>query len=358
MRAGLQSIASAVGTIAGVTALLLAGALFDTQPSMAQQITLRMHTHVPPVSGSFKNLSWWAQKVEKESGGKLKIQLFGSMQLGGKAPDIYDQVKNGVVDLGWTLPGYKAGLFPIASAFELPFLGATAHITSPAVNAFLEKYGKKEWGDVHPIVFHSAGLSVIHTKTKKIEKLADFKGLKIRTPSRISSAALAALGATPVPIPSLKVTEALLHDVVDGAVLPWSISRAIRTIDVAKYHVETTLHEPVLVLLMNKQSYEKLPPDLRKVVDNNSGEWLAKEFGRRWEHDDMPGRAKAKQLGHTVTSVSDTEENRWREATHPVYEDWIKAMDAKGLRGREMLEDAARLLAKYKAQDKEQDKAK
>jgi TRAP-type transport system periplasmic protein len=347
----------ALALAAGATSALVLGiTLFVSQPASAEPITLRLHTFVPPVSGSYKSLAWWAQKVEKDSGGRLKIQIFGSMQLGGKAPDVYDQVKNGVVDLGWTLPGYTAGLFPITLVFELPFIGGRAEIVSPAVNAFLEKYGKKEWGDVHPIVFHSAGISAIHMRTKKLEKLEDFKGLKIRTPSRISSAALTALGATPVPMPLPKITEALLHGVVDGAVLPWSIARAIRTIDVAKYHIDSTLHGPVLALLMNKQSYAKLPPDLKKVIDNNSGEWLAKELGRRWEQDDVPSRVKAKKLGHEIIEIPDAEQDRWREATKSVYDSWVKSMDAKGLPGRAMLEDAERLVAKYKAEAKSKSK--
>jgi len=352
MRTGSKTVGTLARAVAGAVALVVGAALFSPPPAMAQQITLRLHTFVPPVSGSYKSLAWWAEKVEKDSGGKLKIQIFGSMQLGGRAPDIYDQVKNGVVDLGWTLPGYTAGLFPITLAFELPFIGGRAEIVSPAVNAFLEKYGKKEWGDVHPIVFHSAGISAIHMKTKKVEKLEDFKGLKIRTPSRISSAALTALGATPVPMPLPKITEALLHGVVDGAVLPWSIARAVRTIDVANYHIDSTLHGPVLALLMNKQSYAKLPPDLKKVIDNNSGEWLAKEFGRRWEQDDIPSRAKAKKLGHPIIEIPEAEQNRWRKATQSVYDSWIKSMDAKGLPGRAMVEDADQLIAKYKAEYK------
>jgi len=315
-------------------------------------VTLRMHTHVPPVSGSYKNLLWWTQKVEKDSGGKLKIQLFGSMQLGGKAPNVYDQVKSGVVDLGWTLPGYNAGLFPATSAFELPFIGAPAHIVSPAIDAFLRKYGTKEWNAVHPIVFHSAGLSMIHMKSRKVEKLEDFKGLKIRTPSRISSAALGALGATPVPIPSLKMTEALMHDVVDGVVAPWSIALAIRVIDVAKFHTETTLHEPTLALLMNKQSYARLSPELKKVIDANSGEWLAKEFGARWEHDDKPGIGRAKKLDHPIIVVPKEEQARWRKLTEPVYQSWIKDMNEKGLPGSEMVAHAEQLVAKYKAEAK------
>jgi TRAP-type C4-dicarboxylate transport system substrate-binding protein len=315
-------------------------------------VTLRLHTHVPPVSGSYKSLQWWSKSVEKDSGGKLKIEQYGSMQLGGKAPDIYDQVKNGVVDLGWTLPGYKAGLFPITSAFELPFIGAPAHVVSPAIDAFLRKYGQKEWGAVHPIVFHSAGISVIHMKTRKVEKLEDFKGLKLRTPSRISSAALSALGATPVPIPGLKMTEAMMHDVVDGVIAPWSIALAIRTIDVAKFHTETTVHEPTLALLMNKQSYEKLPADLKKAIDLNSGEKLAIAFGRRWETDDMRGIARAKKLNHPIIDVPAAEQARWRKATEPVYQKWIKDMDAKGLPGKQMVADAEQLVAKYKAETK------
>jgi TRAP-type C4-dicarboxylate transport system substrate-binding protein len=337
-------------TMAVIAATLCAAAtLTTTTPASAQQVTLRLHTHVPPVAGSFKNLSWWAQKVEKDSGGKLKIQMFGSNSLGGKAEDIYDQVKNGVVDIGWTLPGYKAGLFPATSAFELPFIGAEASIASQALDEFVRKWGKAEWSTVHPIVFHSAGVSVFHMKTRPVEKLEDFKGLKIRTPSRISSAAISALGSTPVPIPGLKITEALMRDVVDGAVTPWSIALAIRTIDVAKSHTENTLHGPTLVMVMNKDSYAKLPADLKKVIDANSGGWLAKEFGSRWTNDDKRGRAKAASLKHQIFTLSEAEEARWRKASQPVYDEWIKEMNAKGLPGKQMVEDAERLIAKYKA---------
>ena len=341
------------GWASGAAALALCAVLSAAAPASAQQtITLRMHTHVPPVAASYKSLLWWTQKVEKDSGGKLKIQLFGSNQLGGKAEDVYDQVKNGVVDIGWTLPGYKAGLFPATSVFELPFIGAPAHIVSPAVDAFVRKWGQKEWGAVHVIVAHAATSSVIHLSTRKIEKLEDFKGLKLRTPSRISSVAIAALGATPVPIPGLKITEALMHNVVDGAVVPWSISLAIRTIDVAKYHVLNTLHQPTLIMIMNKRSYDRLPPALKKAIDDNSGEWLAKDFGQRWENDDGPAVAKAKALHHEIIQIPAAEQARWKKAAQPAYGQWIKEMDAKGMPGAKMVEDAEQLIARYKAQDK------
>jgi len=141
-----------------------------------------------------------------------------------------------------------------------------------------------------------------------------------------------------------------MRNVVDGVVTPWSIALAIRTVDVAKYHSVTTLHGPVLSLLMNRNSYARLPAKVKAAIDANSGEWLAKEFGRRWETDDKRGYDKARKLGHEIISVADAEEARWRKAAQPAYDSWIKEMDGLGLPGRQMVEDAENLIAKYEAQ--------
>lgn len=339
--------------VIGVTvaaAALAAGFGFVATPVLAQTQTLRMHTFVPPVAGSYKNLDWWRKKVEKDSSGALKIQLFGSMQLGGKPSDLYSQTKNGVVDIGWVLPGYTAGLFPRLEVFELPFIGDKASIVSPAVDDYVRKWGKEEWGDVHVIVAHSAGESVIHTKSKPIKTLDDFKGMKIRTPSRISTEALKALGATPVPIPGLKMTEAFMRNVVDGVVAPWSISRAIRVIDAAKFHTESPIHEPTLIMMMNKNSYAKLTGAAKKAIDMNTGAQIAAALGARWEQDDVPAVAKAKQLKNAIVRIEGDELRKWRKAMQPVYDSWVKDMTAKGHPGKELLADAEALIDKYQKQ--------
>jgi TRAP-type C4-dicarboxylate transport system substrate-binding protein len=318
-------------------------------PAQAQTSSLRMHTFVPPVAGSYKILDWWRKKAMKESNGALKIQLFGSMQLGGKAGDLYNQTKNGVVDIGWVLPGYTAGLFPRIGVFELPFIGDDADIVAPAIDEFVRKWGKKEWGAVHVIVAHTGGPSVLHTKAKPVLTLDDFKGMKIRTPSRVSSQALKILGATPVPIPGLKMTEAFMRNVVDGVIAPWSISRAIRVIDAAKYHTESPIHEPTLIMMMNKKSYAKLNPAAKKAIDANSGAKMAAQMGRFWKRDDGPARDKAVKLGNKITTIKGAELAKWRKAVQPVYDSWVKEMTAKGHPGKEMLADAIALIAKYQA---------
>jgi TRAP-type C4-dicarboxylate transport system substrate-binding protein len=344
-----RTVAAKASIAAGAGALALSMLLLGNAPAEAQTITLRFHTHVPPVASSYKTLKEWADRVEKASNGRLKIQMFGAMQLGGKAQDIYDQVKNGVVDMGWTLPGYKAGLFPATDIFELPFMGGQAPHMSVALDEFTQLHAKKEWSDVHLIIAHSPGSSVLHMKNKRVTKMEDFAGLKIRTPSRVSSGALQALGAVPVPVPgTATMAEILIRDVVNGLITPWAIARATKTIDAATFHAENTLHGPTLAMIMNKNSYAKLPDDLKKVLTDNSGPKAARWLGEKWEAADKPGIEHAKKLGHEVVTISDAETARWRKASQPVYDAWIKEANAKGLDGAKLIAEAERLIAKHK----------
>jgi TRAP-type C4-dicarboxylate transport system substrate-binding protein len=186
-------------------------------------------------------------------------------------------------------------------------------------------------------------------KNKRVTKMEDFAGLKIRTPSRVSSGALQALGAVPVPVPgTATMAEILIRDVVNGLITPWAIARATKTIDAATFHAENTLHGPTLAMIMNKNSYAKLPDDLKKILADNSGPKVARWLGEQWEAADRPGVEHAKKLGHEVVVISDAETLRWRKASQPVYDAWIKEASAKGLDGAKLIAEAERLIAKHK----------
>ena len=342
----VQTVATRAAILAG--AIVFAWALNGwDNTALAQQTTLRFHTFVPPVSSSYKNYVGWLKSIEQKSGDRLKIEAYGSMQLGGKPGDLYNQAKDGVVDVIYVLPGYTPGVFPRSATFELPFMGSSSVAQSQALQEFSGKWLKEEYKDVKPLVFHAATPALFHMKGKPIRTLEDLQGRKIRGPSAEVVTTLAALEANPVGIAGANITEAMLRGVVEGMVFPWAIANANKVIDASDSHTIASMYMPVLIGVMNKRKYDGLPADLRKLIDDNSGMPLAKQFGEQWEKDDEPGIAQAKKLGHEIIELSAAEQARWREKAAPVVKTWIDEMTAKGHPGRQLVDDARALVAKY-----------
>lgn len=337
------SLVAALAVAGTVTALSAA----MPAPAAAEAVSLKLHTFVPPVASTFRNLKAWAHKVETESNQSIKITLFASMQLGGKPPDLYNQVRDGVVNFAWTLPGYTPGTFPRAEVFELPFVGGSGLATTLAVTEFYPKWLVEEFSAVHPVILHAPGAVVLHVKTRPVRRMEDLKGLKIRTPSRPTSNMFKALGAVPVGIPGARTTEAVIRGVVDGAIYPWAIARANRMIDETRYHTEGAIHNALLSLLMNKATYAKLSAANKKVIDANSHGEQARLFGIKWSEDDKAGIARAKKLGHPIIKLSAAERERWKKASQGVIDAWIADMTKKGHPGQALVDDATRLVEKY-----------
>ena len=328
----------------------LAAALFCAFSSSAgaEPITLRLHTFNSPKSIAVRLfLQPWAEEIEERTGGRVDVQVFPAMQLGGKPSDLYGQARDGVVDIVWTLPGYSAGRFPLTEAFELPFVCADAEATSQALNDFYRMWLQDEYKDTRPLVFHTAAPGHIHTADREVRTLEDLEGLKMRAPSRASAAMLEALGAVPIGMPVPKVYEALSRGVVEGAWIPWTIMRPFRLHEVTQYHTEVSLSCVLFLMTMNKARYDGLPQDIRAIIDETTGIALAKRLGRLWQDDEEPGRAMALEQGHSIFPLTEAERARWRIAAQPVIDGWVEKVDAMGHDGEAMLADARRLVAKY-----------
>ena len=328
----------------------LAAALFCTLASSAgaEPITLRLHTFNSPKSIAVRLfLQPWAEEIEERTEGRVEVQVFPAMQLGGKPSDLYGQARAGVVDIVWTLPGYSAGRFPLTEAFELPFICADAEATSQALNEFYRTWLRDEYKDTQPLVFHTAAPGHIHTADREVRTLEDLEGLKMRAPSRASAAMLKALGAVPIGMPVPKVYEALSRGVVEGAWIPWTIMRPFRLHEVTQYHTEVSLSCVLFLMTMNKARYDGLPQDIRAIIDETTGIALAKRLGRLWQDDEEPGRTIALEQGHSIVTLTEEERERWRTATQPVIDGWVEKVNATGHDGEAMLTDARRLVAKY-----------
>jgi TRAP-type C4-dicarboxylate transport system substrate-binding protein len=331
------------------------GALLAAAPGgLAQEVTLKVAHFLPaaaPAHALF--MEPWARKVEADSGGRIKVEIYPAMQLGGKAPQLYDQVRDGIADVVWTLPGYTPGRFPTIEVFELPFLPASAEATSQAVQEFYEKHQLAEFDDIHPLMFHVHAPGVFHMKDAPIQSLDDLPGKKVRAPTRVINDTLGTLGATPVGMPVPQVPEALSRGVVDGVVIPWEVTLPLRVHELTNSHTsfagDRGFYTSVFLFGMNKDTYESLPDDLKKVIDDNSGMALAKRIGKVWDEAEQPGLQAAQETGADFYVIEGDELERWKQASEPVIDAWIEQMSASGQDGAALVEEARSLIEKYSA---------
>ena len=336
-----------------VRTLLAAAFAAAAFSAAAQEITLKVHHFWPPGAMPPSTLLVpWCDRIAKDSGNRLKCQIYPAMQLGGAPPQLIDQVKDGVADIVWTLPGYTAGRFPLMEVFELPFMSASAEATSQAAWEYFDKHARKEFPGIQMLVVNVHDNGFVHTRERQVKTMADFKGLKVRAPTRQTNKLLGALGATPVAMPLPALADALSKGVVDGYLLPWEVIPSIKAHELTKYHSETdpksrALYTAVFTLAMNQAKYDSLPPDLRKVIDANSGAAAAKAFGRQWDASAPPARKLAVDRGNTFYVIPASELANWEKATANLDDDWVKDVTAKGNDGKMLLQTARDLIRKY-----------
>jgi TRAP-type C4-dicarboxylate transport system substrate-binding protein len=335
---------------------LLAGllALIAHAGVQAQEVTLKFSHFLPPNSNFHKNvLEPWCAAIAKDSGNKLKCQAYPALQLGGTPPQIADQVKNGVADIAWTSPSYSTGRFPRTEALELPFTLPPGGLAgSKAMWEYYQKNGQEDFKDFHVLAIFSASNVVMSTANKPILTLDGFKGVKLRSPSRFAALFLTALGGTPVNIPIAQVTESISKGVIDGAMAPWEVLPATKIDEVTKYHMEGQSDEPgftqtPMAILMNKQKYDSLSPDLKAVIDKNSGLALVELTGKVWDQGNADARKKMIAQGNKVLEIKQSDYDAMKKAAASVEADWIKQADARGLDGKKLAADVHAIGAKY-----------
>lgn len=332
--------------------LLAAPAVLRIPRAQAQEVTLRLHHFLPAVSNVHRYfLQPWVQKIQQESGGRLRIQIFPAMQLGGTPPQLYDQARDGVADIIWTLPGSTPGRFPKVEVFELPFVShKRAIVNCKAIQEFADKHLKEEFQEVHPLCVWGHGEGLIHSR-RPVRTMEDLQGLKLRFPSRLNGEALRSLGAAPVGMPVPQVPEALSQGVIDGAVVPWEVVPSLKLHEMVRHHTEIpgspTLYIANFILAMNKAKYASLPDDLRKVLDANSGQAAAQMAARPWDERGPVVEEMVRKRGNEIIVISEEEKRRWMQATQPVIDNWVKQAGERGFDGAALLAEARALVEKY-----------
>ena len=347
MRVARRSfLASIIGCAAAAPALLPRRVQAD-----APQLTLKMHHSFSSVSGVHDRfLAPWARKVEADSGGRIRIDIYPSMQLGGAPAQLFDQARDGLADIVWAAPSHTPGRFPKIEAFELPFVPASrALVSSKAIEDYAAANLADEFREVRPLCFSCRDRAVVHA-TRTLQGFEELRGLKLHVPNRLADEAVRALGGQAVAMPISQVLLALSGRVINGCLDAWDAAPGLKLYDVLKAHTDfadAALSTTTFVLAMNRGAYDRLPRPLKSVIDANSGQPAAGMAGAMWDVEAAGAVALARERGDAVTVLPPKEVLRWRRATEPVIAAWLKQMKERRIDGDKLLADIRELLEKY-----------
>jgi len=321
----------------------------------AHGVTLNVHHFLPADSALHTQfLMPWVEKLESESGGRLRLHLHPAMEMGGSPSQLYAQVKEGKADIVLTLAGYTPEQFPAVEVFELPFMVHSAEGASRALWEFvrLNDSARREFSGLRLLALSQHAAPQFHLAGKPIESVADLKGHKLRTPTPVASKLLQALGASPVELPITQVGPALASSAIDGALVSWDALPAFKLEEALRFHTETApgtayLYSAVFVLAMNPSSYKMLSDDLRKVINANSGIETSAALGKIFDASAAEARRRAVERGDAIQVLSSDDMAKLQASGQHVVDAWIKTLDEHGLSGKELVEGARASLREY-----------
>ncbi len=324
-----------------------------TLPTAAKVIELKLSHYSPTATMYHKDIYVpWAQDLEARSNGLLKITIYPTETL-GKVQDQYNLVLSRQADIAAIDLGTMPGVFPLSEGIALPLLFNSVEAANATWWKLTDKYlANTEFKKVHVIMQHCSPFMHVATSNKPIKTLADLTGVKIACPTDTSVNAFTKLGATVAFIPMPDIYTALERKLVDGYTGPWEVALAFKFFEVTKYQTSVSLNVSAIDLVMNLDTWNSLPPDIQQLLNETGGLQGSELAGRKFDESENQFESALrdidKQKGNPdIYYLPETEKTKWRDMVTPLYEEWIKKTEAKGLPARAYFNDLQQMAAKY-----------
>jgi TRAP-type C4-dicarboxylate transport system substrate-binding protein len=322
--------------------VMLALVVGYTSSSVAQvkPIELKVAYHLPPVHVQHKNvLVPWSEELKKRTEGRVTAKLFPA-ELLGKVTEMYDMVLKGTCDVGWLISTYYPGRHPLEEAFHLPFLippGADnptgRRIRDAVYKKFLIPYHYK---DVKVLWTGRFEPNVLHLAKKPVRTMEDMKGLVVGFPGgRLMPKFIAAVGGSPEQVTVVDMYTAMERGMIAGQIIPLEAQLGFKLIEVTKFITMLNLGSGSNFMAMRFETWNKLSPRDQKIIDELSI-WAEDLQGKAWKGATEHTISICKKRGIQFIELSPEERTRWIEASKPVEEEWVKAVEARGLPAREL----------------------
>jgi TRAP-type C4-dicarboxylate transport system substrate-binding protein len=326
--------------------------LLSANFASAQTVELKIAHFVPSTHPISVWLEEWSKKLEKDSDGQLKFTIFPNMQL-GPPPKYYDIARTGQADITWFVHGFTPGRFPLTEVSHLPYMVGSAEIGAKVLNdpGLRAKYLDREHVGVRPLILMTHQPGNIHTASKAIRTVADMKGMRLRFSSSTIKDFMAELGGTPVGLPPTQIVEAMQKGTIDGAWIDYGGASTFKIGPVTKYTTEMYSYISSFCICMNQRSYDRLPANLKKLIDE-SVVGVEKAVGHAWDKIDEPGKADLMKSGMTPIKLSKEEDAKFRAVGAKVAEAKVAELTQKGLPAEEVYKAMKDLAAKHEKTSK------
>jgi TRAP-type C4-dicarboxylate transport system substrate-binding protein len=312
-------------------------------------ITLKYANFPPSTTFPCVQMERWAKEVEKRTSGKVKVQTFpGGTLLPAK--NIFDGVISGMADIGNFAMSYQPGRFPVSEAADLPIGFTSAKVASVALYDLIEKYNPKEFEKVKLLTLFTCPPADFMT-SKPARTLKDIKGMELRV-SGTGADVIKHLGGIPVAMPQSETPEAIQKGVVKGMVSSMEILKDFSFAAYCPYATEANLFVVSFAVVMNKDKWNSLPANVKKVLDDmrrEQAEWTGKYV------DDHVKEAlvwSKQKYNHQVISLPASDKAEIPKLLKPMIDDYIKRMNGLGLPGDQIVKDIYALKNKYEKQYK------
>ena len=283
----------------------------------------------------------WAEKIAEDTNGLLTARVYPANTL-VTAPEAITGVKAGVADMSYGLP-YKPEGMEITSAMPFILTASDAYEAQEILNKIFEQFPDRmnqEWGGIKLI---SAGCTVpqwLFFREKKVQSVADFKGLQLRIPSAEMGTLVDRLGGTSVYMSSADAAIGLEKGTVDGNSAQIAYVLAYK-LEVLKYCLKLdkgSLGVPApAFMVMNLDTYNSLHPDFQKAVDD-SREWTEKLTADLWTQAEQDGIAFMEGYGAEFIYLPPEEEAKMLAIRDQVQDEAMQALNEKGIPGTEVLQ--------------------
>jgi TRAP-type C4-dicarboxylate transport system substrate-binding protein len=313
----------------------LAGALaLACVSARAETITLKLSHFVPPQHAFHKWVVEWTKKIEQESGGRLKFEIYPNGQLVGPPNRQFDAARNGIVDIAWCLHGVTPGRYPMTELANLPFTWPSSGVDlaemGKRMTELAPKYLAAEHTGLHILFMSMANPVVLWSKTP-INTIADYKGKKIRYASITNKELLEAMGAVPLLISPQETNDALAKGIAEGATFPFEAGFAYDLSSVVSYAIEPGMASATFAMVMNPAKYNSLPPDLKAILDKEAGVNGAMSFGKAWQDFEKFARNFfITKKGLKIISLPPEEVAKMHALAKPIVEKSIDALEKQG----------------------------